>query len=946
MLKRALPCLLLLLAACAEPIRPAAVPSPAAAAAPPPAASDLLAAVSFHQGHNVGMKSPPSGLLRLAAGSRDFQPLAWPEVIASSVAIDKSGRWLYLACGNGVLVSQDAGQSWVLTGGIELAEVQRVCIDARDPRRAFAASAFGLFRCDDVLAEQAWTRLEHDASFLYCSDVRQDAAAPETLWIASERGLFVSQDGGQSVERRGPETSVRRVLQDAHTPRSMWATSDGLGLLASFDGGKSFAPLSGSPPSCFCVERPQGLRGTLLAGGAGAVHRSDDFGWSWSALGEGLPGDFVVLSVAADPADHEHLCASGCDGVFESRDGGQRWRRLGLPGALTPEVRFARLAQAPRQGPPEAPGSLELAHGEEREAHRPQKDAEFEKRRVELLKLCHAQLKARAPGERDLFQAILAAWAAQPGPKSPAWLDALLAAPSHAMFFSLPAIGLYLHARDRLAPETAERLRVLLTEHPIYRGDTENHWVMHYTALLLAAQTWPETPAARWYMGRSSASLYAEARAWLVHWARLAATQGQGEFDSPTYMFTFVTPMLLLHDFAAEAELRQLAGMMLDLLLADYLSESLAGAYCGGHSRAPHQNALETRDNQAAVYHYLYAGGTEPPAEPHGWIIPALLSSYAPPVEFAGIANQRSACFVHTEVKRVRNVIRFGAELNPPVYKTDYMTPRFCLGSLQGGILQPIQQHTWDVTWLGSAANATLFSVHPSVSRIELGMFFPEEPRCLTRSVAAQKSTYASPDKWISASPWERVFQHENVLLALYGVPPSWTYPHVDVHWPRCLARTEAGGWWFGQDGDFFLACRATRPGTWRDEGAHERLRLDGGGTGIVVITPPPEMAAAGEKALRDFQRMVLQCAPPVLGGEGLGLTLRFDLPDGRQLECSLGEELGRLNGAPAPFAADRLFHGPFLESKKGTGVIELTDGKTTRVLDFNDFTIRTGKKP
>ncbi len=944
MLRKALPSLLLL-AACVEPTRPAAAPAPALAAEQP--VQDLFAAVCFHRGHNVGAKSPPSGLLRLAPGSRDFQPLAWPEVIASSVAIDRSGRWLYLACGNGVLVSQDAGQSWILTGGTTLAEVQRVCIDARDPRRAYAATAFGLCRCEDVLAEQAWTRLGHDASFRYCSDVCQDATAPDTLWIATESGLFVSRDGGQTVERRGTETRVRRVLQDARTPRSMWATSDGLGLLASFDGGKTWQSISGSPPSCFCVERPPGLRGALLAGGIGAVHRSDDFGWSWREGGEGLPADFVVLSIAADPADPQHLCASGGDGVFESRDGGARWRRLGLPGALTPEVRFAHLAQVPRQGPPDEPGRLELPQGEtERPAHRPEQDAAFEQRRVELLKRCHAQMRARPAQERDLFETLLAVLAREPDAGSPPWLEQQLAEPSHAMFFSLPAIGFYLHARGKLPPDAAQRLRVLLTEHSIYRGDTENHWVMHYTALLLAAQTWPETPAARWYMGRSSASLYAEARAWLVHWARLTATQGQGEFDSPTYMFTFVTPMLLLHDFAAEADLRQLAGMMLDLLLADYLSESLAGAYCGGHSRAPHQNALETRDNQVAVYHYLYAGGIEPPAALHPWIIPALLSTYTPPAEFAGIANQRSTCFVHTEVKRVRNVIRFGTELNPPVFKTDYMTPRFCLGSLHGGILQPIQQHTWDVSWLGSALNATLFSVHPSVSRIELGMFFPEEPRCLTQSVAAQKSTYATPDKWISASPWERVFQQENVLLALYGVPPAWTFPHVDLHWPRCLARTEAGGWWFGQDGDFFLACRATRPGTWKDEGTHERLRLDGGGTGIVVITPPPEMAAAGTSALRDFQRMVLQCAPPAVAGEGLGLALHFSLPDGRQLECRLGEELGRVNGAPAPFPVDRLFHGPFLESAKGSGVIELTDGRTTRVLDFNDFSIRAGKKP
>ena len=44
-------------------------------------------------------------------------------------------------------------------------------------------------------------------------------------------------------------------------------------------------------------------------------------------------------------------------------------------------------------------------------------------------------------------------------------------------------------------------------------------------------------------------------------------------------------------------------------------------------------------------------------------------------------------------------------------------------------------------------------------------MFFPEELHGLTRTITAQKGAYASPDKLVSASAYERVFQHENVLL-------------------------------------------------------------------------------------------------------------------------------------------------------------------------------------
>ena len=94
----------------------------------------------------------------------------------------------------------------------------------------------------------------------------------------------------------------------------------------------------------------------------------------------------------------------------------------------------------------------------------------------------------------------------------------------------------------------ADRIREVMTTNPVYRGDTENHWVMHYTAVLLAAQSGYDT----WYTGRKTKEMYDEASGWLRHWARLTASIGQGEYDSPNYFFMYVTPMLLLYDFAEQ----------------------------------------------------------------------------------------------------------------------------------------------------------------------------------------------------------------------------------------------------------------------------------------------------------------------------------------------------------------------------------------------------------
>ena len=41
---------------------------------------------------------------------------------------------------------------------------------------------------------------------------------------------------------------------------------------------------------------------------------------------------------------------------------------------------------------------------------------------------------------------------------------------------------------DGLPVDLRERVREVMTGNPVYRGDTENHWMMHTTARLLAAQ--------------------------------------------------------------------------------------------------------------------------------------------------------------------------------------------------------------------------------------------------------------------------------------------------------------------------------------------------------------------------------------------------------------------------------------------------------------------------
>ena len=913
-------------------------------AAPPPGGpdaveehpSDLVACLYFYRHHNIGQATLATGLQRRTP--EGWESLTWGELITSAVDVDPTGRWIYLAAGDGVHVSEDGGRTFRVTGGIDVAEVQGVCIDARDPSAGWAATAYGVLRADDVRAARPWRKLDHGAKFGFTSDVVQDAGDSRRLWVASERGVFVSDDEGRSFTRASTDVRVSRITQDAHDPRHLWAGSDGLGVLESVDGGHTWRPTGAPTPTVLCIEQDPHLPHTLYCGSRGRVHRSDDDGRTWVARTSGIEEDFHVFDIEADPEVPGRLLLAGSDGVRESTDGARTWHGEDFRGALVPDLSFVHLADVPARGQSADPGTLRFAEPDRVfPEHRPPAGPAFTGRRDRLREALLAASPAPSTGALSFTAAWLELQRGHGGAETWRRLEAYLAEPTSSLFWAFDAIAFYLHHRSELPPPLADRFHELLTTQPVYRGDTENHWVKHYATLLLAAQTFPDTPAAQWYMGRSTQSLYDEARDWLFHWAHLTATRGQGEFDSPHYIFVYVRPLLLLYDFAAEPAVKQLAGMMLDLLLADYLSVSLDGAYGGGHSRE--LRPRETTDAGVVGLHDLYAGGIPPVEKPTSWMLLPVQSSYVPPALLTAMANEREGAWVQTEVKRVRNVIRFGDERNPPVYEYAYLTDTHIMGSLQGGILQPIQQHTWDVTWRSSSPGATLFAVHPFVSGYELAMFFPEDLHVLVDNVTAQKGIYGSPDKLMSSSPYEQVFQSENVLLALYQVPPGERFPHVDLHVPRFLERAAEGGWWFGREGDFRVAWFATAEGEWSEFEGGDRFRCPAARAGFVVVTGP--RGDEGAAPFDEFRARILASPVPTLEGEGEGMTLRYTSPKARVLAKRWGDAWGTIDGAPAPFPTTALFAGPFLEARVDEGIITLRGGGRERVLDFRDFSIR-----
>ena len=275
-------------------------------------------------------------------------------------------------------------------------------------------------------------------------------------------------------------------------------------------------------------------------------------------------------------------------------------------------------------------------------------------------------------------------------------LDSLMQDPRGDMFWMYPFITVTYVGRDKLSDTYKKKMRDMWRTYMPYRGDTENHWAMYYTAMYLITQMYPDEPGEAWFNGKSSRENHEEAREYLIEWMDIATTIGQGEYDSPDYFGVFVLPMAQLYAWAEDPEMQRRGRMMLEWILADFAVENLHGLYTGAHSRTYPPQVKEQWKVTSTSFAWLIFGNT--PFYPTGYAAILAYSGFELPEIIYHIGTDRSQPYVHREKKRTRHRIRYSDVKNAPVYKYTYMRPEYSIGSSQGGLLQPIQQHTWDIT--------------------------------------------------------------------------------------------------------------------------------------------------------------------------------------------------------------------------------------------------------
>ncbi len=545
---------------------------------------------------------------------------------------------------------------------------------------------------------------------------------------------------------------------------------------------------------------------------------------------------------------------------------------------------------------------------------------------------------ARLDTPKDYFPAIARLRTGEGIPRALAAIDTLLKAPPENPSGMLLTMAVYLHGGDRLPAAYRERIREIWRTFSPVRGDAEHERVMYAAALHLAAARFPDAAGTDWFNGRSSKENRADADDCLRNWFAEATEQGMDEFDSPTVTGDFLAALFLLYDFTPDAGMKKQAEIMIDWLVADFAAEYLRGMYCGAHSREAESAVIQPRLSAMTAFGSMLFGDV--PMAAIGSSLLAALSGWEPPEILRTIALSRAEPYIQREVHQSRAFLRGPGPRKRPVFKYTYMTPLYALGSLDGGLIQPVEQHSWDVSWITGEQVSGIFSVQPVASDTLLAQFSPMDEQTTYREIAAQYTRYQTFNKNSDGSPYERIFQHKNTLIALYDIPPIKTFPVVTAFFPNGLDEfivdSLKSRWIFCRAGDVYVAYLPMQGYVLLKEENGRRLVSPVRTNGLICQVSSrqesgsfPQFMAKVKKSKADLKNLES------------GRRVRYTTISGETMEFAF-DGARRVNGAEAPMDREQLFQSRWMQCRRGTGVLTLTDGARTLVLDMKRREIRT----
>ncbi len=341
-------------AACARVPKavPAGSSAPMMAEEPPYAGTNLfISQIAMHPARPetvLALTTYAVGLLKSTDGGRHwaFANRGIRSYSLYQLAIDpRNPDVVYIGAGGGGLYkSVDGGATFAeKNDGLVNTNIGSIRLHPRNPDRLYVVTSTGMqISPDGGESWQAWNEGDDFTQSQQFQDVVILQSAPETVLLASNRGIFVRRVGDPAWRLASSDLAGRRITAMALHPdgRRVFAaalrdgkTLEGGGLYVSEDQGAHWNPWDrGGTLAQQWIRQiqfdPEHEGVMYLATSSAGVLWSDDDGLRWEERNRGLT-ERDVRTLTIDPVHPDRLYAgTHGKGVFLSSDAGRGWTAL------------------------------------------------------------------------------------------------------------------------------------------------------------------------------------------------------------------------------------------------------------------------------------------------------------------------------------------------------------------------------------------------------------------------------------------------------------------------------------------------------------------------------------------------------------------------------------------------------------------------------------------
>jgi len=253
------------------------------------------------------------------------------DLLLDNIVVDSSdpntllvGAWVVDHPDGGLFISHDAGKTWTTVEAMKGQSIRALTQAPSDPKTVIAGTLKGVFRSED--GGQTWNRItpEGSADLHEVESIAIDPKDPHTIYAGTWHLPWKTTDGGANWHniKQGliDDSDVFSIIIDPTVPNVVY-TSACSGIYRSDTAGELYHKIQGIPST---ARRTRVLmldptnRNTVYAGTTEGLYKTLDGGTNWKRM---TGPDVIVNDVYVDPKNAQHvLLATDRNGVLESDD--------------------------------------------------------------------------------------------------------------------------------------------------------------------------------------------------------------------------------------------------------------------------------------------------------------------------------------------------------------------------------------------------------------------------------------------------------------------------------------------------------------------------------------------------------------------------------------------------------------------------------------------------